>query len=46
MSEKKKFDKHQGSKYKRFVATMPDGTRLEADTQRELHKKIDVSNLF
>lgn len=34
------YAKHQRSRFKRFVATMNDGTKLQADTEVEVRKKI------
>lgn len=31
-----KYSKHQKSRFKRFVATMPDGTKFQADTNHEI----------
>ncbi len=39
----KKYEKHMSSKYKKFVATLTNGKRLEADTQAELTKLINAS---
>lgn len=40
MSNTDRYTKHQTSKYKRFVGTMRDGKRFEADTEDELKEKI------
>ena len=46
MSDKNRtFDKHQSSKYAQFVATMDDGTRLEANSAEDLNQQIKVHNV-
>ena len=45
MSKNVNYSKHQKSRFKRFVATMPDGTQLEADTEGEIKEAIEVYHL-
>lgn len=40
MVDNRNFDKHQKSKYKKFVATMADGTVYQADSEKDLKKRI------
>lgn len=35
-----KYEKHQKSRFKKWVATLPDGTKVQADTQAKLNVEI------
>ncbi len=41
MSKNQNYDKHQRSRLKKFVATMPDGHTIQKDTEKELHDAIN-----
>lgn len=34
------YSKHQKSRLKRYVATLEDGTRIQADTEKEMNSLI------